>query len=307
MTRHLVLLATGVIWAVMTAGLVRREVLPYFAFQAPPTYRSLLTARKGWEVETADISFSGTPCGTIETLFDPEYGDGSRTLTILRFSARARISKQEVPLEFPVTACTETDLTPNFELDRFTWSMSMGPVGLYAIGKRKDDLLTIEYRVSSTLGVAFNDEGKKELEFPRDTMLGDAFQPYGGGGKMFIGKRWKMTSITPDLAGFRPTLRLGLLYAVVTARETFAWRGRPIQGFKIEVRRKATEDDLPTHVFYVNDAGAALLQKMTFQNLEYVIELRDRRELSATELHAWTRRWTAAATLPGAPKKREDE
>lgn len=300
--RNLVLLATGAVWAVMVAGLVQREVVPYLTYQAPPSYKAIFHGKRAWEFTAADLTFAGEPCGSLESLSGPGGGLGGGmggvSYGVLHFTARVRAPGQDLPVEIPMRILSRTMLDELYQLESIKWLLQ-GPATISADGRRTGDLLHIDYRVTVPMMPQLDRQGRSSLEFPHDSMLGDSFQPYPGGGRMHLGKRWKMTTIIPELDGFR----MGYLYAVVTARETFIWQGREINGFRVEVRKKVTEDDLPTHILQTDEDGTAYIQRMTYKDLEYVITLRERREIEQEERQEWIRKWELQVGMPGRRKR----
>ena len=60
MNRHVWLLLSGSLWAVMMFFLFQQEIRPYFEYQAPPSYRQSVGRWKNYEPYLADL-FAALP------------------------------------------------------------------------------------------------------------------------------------------------------------------------------------------------------------------------------------------------------
>ena len=69
-----VLILGGAAWTVMMTLLVQREVLPYFEFQAPPSYHTWLAGKEQAEATRYRIYREDRLEGRMETLLRPRPG-----------------------------------------------------------------------------------------------------------------------------------------------------------------------------------------------------------------------------------------
>lgn len=290
MTRLLVLGGTGLFWAVMMVALVRREVLPYFDYQAPPSYRGLLKELRAPELTTAEIRAAGTKVGSLESLAEPQIDGTFRIRTQLTMDARVQGPRDAETREtgtskISLSLKSDTRVDALYRLTRLSCDLDIG-FGLATIraDRDKEDLkITHEVR----LGKQRIAGGTQNVEFPREGMIGDLFQPFPGGGPLHVGKKWKIPTISADLTG----PRLAWLYAAVTDRETITWNEKPVNTYRVEIRTEPTEEKRPTHISWCQDDGVALVQQMTYLSLVYEIVLVSRRSISRGEAHGWNYRF----------------
>lgn len=282
------MLATGAVWAVMMSALLKREVLPYFAYQAPPTYRGLLQTRVEPERTRAAIHLGRDKRGAIDTLIEPQMDGSFRWRSVAEFEAAVPTPGRTELLNVPVSFRSEVVIDATYQLARFRWDLRSFFHG-WVRGRRTGNRLRIEYEVEA-MGSRLAG-GAQEMDFPEDTMVGDVFQPYLGGGRLYVGKKWKIATIELHHTGFR----LGTLYAAVTAREVFRVRFRDLIGFRVEVRRKPSDEVLPALILHCQEDGTAVKQKVTFENLEYVVTVEEKKSLGPEEVAEWIRRhgWSA--------------
>lgn len=286
MTRLLVLGASGLFWAAMMLALVRREVLPYFEYQAPPSYRELLRDLRAPELTTAEIRAAGSPVGFLESLAEPQFDGTFRIRTRLSMKARFMGPREPGTQETGTSALqigmkSSTIVDALYRLSRVSCELDLGfGLAMLQAARDKESLkITHEVRVGRERFAG----GTQNIEFPSEGMMGDLFQPFPGGGPLYIGKKWKIPTITADLKG----AQLAWLYAAVTDREEILWNEKPVRTYRVEIRKEPTEEQRPTHISWCRDDGVALVQQMTLPPLVYEIVLVTRRTLTRFEAHAW--------------------
>lgn len=289
MTRLLVLGASGALWAVMMVALFRREVLPYFDYQAPPSYRDVLRDLVHAEFTKGEIQAAGVPVGRIESLAERQFDGTCRIRS--RATMKARIQGTEVldeegrgTTEVPLNLKSDTLVDALYRLQRTWCEIDLG-YGVASIqGVRDGDFLNMKFSVGR--GAAVLGGMSQRVEVPKEGMVGDLFQPFPGGGALFVGKKWKIPTMTADLAG----PRLGWLYAAVTEREKILWMEKSVDTFRVEIRTEPTEEKRPTHISWCRDDGVALKQQFTFQSLVYDIVFVSKEPLKRGERAPWERK-----------------
>lgn len=284
MTRFLVLIGSGLAWAVMMAALIRTEVLPYFEYQAPPSYGDQLRNLKSPEITRGEILAAGVKVGEIETLAERLLEGGrSRLRTRAGLKARVLSTGDRATDEIPIQLLSETLVDSLYRLEHTRCAINLG-FGLARIdGTRREDQLDVVFSVSA--GDRVLSTTKQTVDFPKEGMIGDLFQPFPGGGALFVGKKWKIPTMTADLTG----PRLGWLYAAVTERETITWQEGPVDTLRVEIRTEPTEEKRPTHISWCREDGTALRQQFTFQSLVYDIVFVSRTPMTRADAYAWGR------------------
>jgi len=278
MTRFAVLAGSGLFWALMMFALVRREVLPYLAYQSAPTYRSRLRNLSKPELVKAVINAANTPVGTLESLGEP-HSDGTFRIRT-RMSMKARMSAGG---EIPVRMKSETIVDALYRVSRVTFEMDGGIFSVSVLGSRRGELMDVSYEFR--IGERRLTGATQTIEFPTDAMVGDLFQPFPGGGGLFVGKKWRIPTVSPDAMGFR----LKSLYAAVTDREKIEWQGAMVDTFRVEIRTEPTEEMRPTHIVWCRDDGLAIVQQMTYLSLVYDLRLESLQSLKYRDAHLWNR------------------
>lgn len=290
MTRFLVLGGSGVFWAVMMLALVRREVLPYFDYQSPPAYRDFLKDLRAPQLTKGKILAAGVPVGEIESLAERLFDGTCRLRT--RAHMKARIlgtvdpaTKEKGTGEIPIGLKSETIVDALYRLNRTWCEIDLGFGAATIHGVREGEVLNL--RLTFGQGRSVLGATSQKVEMPKEGMIGDMFQPFPQAGALYVGKKWKIPTMSLTATG--PSV--GWLYAAVTDREKIEWRDqKDVETFRVEIRTEPTEEKRPTHVSWCRADGIALKQQMTFQSLVYDIVFVSRRDLTRADAIGWGRR-----------------
>ena len=279
MTRHLWLLASGCVWAVMMYFLFQREVRPYFEYQAPPSYRQALSRRDRPEAQKRAVFFGAERIGEAESLTEPIAEGGARM--------RSRLVMRTRPFGMPgddrAYLSSDTRLDSAYELSEFRMDGLLQGIPVRAKGERQGEKLNVSYNISAL----FKDTIL--LDFPRDATISDNFLPYQGGTRLSEGKKWKMrifdlgNLISP---GKKDRVALTEFYAAVTGRERVALRSREVSAFRIEVR-KEPNDPLWAYLLWVDEEGTVLKQHQKINKLICEIVLEEQKLLTAEQAKAY--------------------
>jgi hypothetical protein len=283
MTRFVVLAGSGLFWALMMFALVRREVLPFLAYQSAPTYRTRLKDLVQPELVKAVITAANTQVGTLESLGEPQPDGSFRIRTRMRLKARLPSAREDLGGEIPVRLKSESIVDALYRISRVTSDIDGGLFSATVHGARRREHLDVTYEFR--IGGQRLAGGAQTIDFPADAMIGDLFQPFTGGGGLFVGKKWKIPTISPDPTGFR----LKSLYAAVTDRENIEWNGAMVATYRVEIRTEPTEEMRPTHIVWCRDDGLAIVQQMTYLSLVYDVRLESRETLTLRNAHFWNR------------------
>jgi hypothetical protein len=284
MSRFLILGGSGLLWIVMMAALVRQEVLPYFEYQAPPSYRDLLKDLRVAELTRGEIQAAGVKVGDIESMAERLFDGNSRIRSRASMEARILGGGEKATDKMMLGLKTETIVDALYRLQRTSCEIDLG-FGVARIqGTREGDYLNA--RLEFIQGKRILGGVKQRVELPREGRIGDLFQPFPGGGSLFVGKKWKIPTMTADMTG----PKMGWLYAAVTERETILWNEKPVDTHRVEIRTEPTEEKRPTHISWCRDDGTALKQQMTFQSLVYEIVFISREPRSRGEAIGWGRK-----------------
>lgn len=283
MTRFVVLAGSGLFWALMMFALVRREVLPYLAYQSAPTYRSRLRNLTKPELVKAVITAANTPVGLLESLGEAQADGTFRIRTRMSMKARLAAAREGSSGEIPVRMKSETIVDALYRVSRVTFEIDGGIFSVSVLGARRGQLMDVSYEFR--IGDRRLTGGTQTIEFPTDAMVGDLFQPFPGGAGLFVGKKWKIPTVSPDAMGFR----LKSLYAAVTDREKIEWQGAMVEAFRVEIRTEPTEEMRPTHIVWCRDDGLAIVQQMTYLSLVYDLRLESRQSLKYRDALMWNR------------------
>jgi hypothetical protein len=285
MTRLLALVGSGLLWAVMMIALFRREVLPYFAYQAPPSYRDVLKDLRTAELTKGEVLAAGVHVGEIETLAERLFDGNYRIRTRASMKARILGTGDQSTDQIPLKLKSESNIDVLYRLSRSWCEIDIG-FGIARIeAARQDKFLNVKLLFGQ--GSRTSGGVSQKLEFPKEGMIGDMFQPFPGGGSLFVGKKWKIPTIT--LSGTGPSV--GWLYASVTDREIILWDNQEVDTLRVEIRTEPTEEKRPTHISWCRSDGVALKQQMTFQSLVYEIVLISREPRTRAEAIGWGRRY----------------
>jgi len=281
MTRYLVLGGSGIVWAVMMFTLVRREVVPYFDYQTPPSYRDVLRDLRLAELTKGEIQAAGMPVGRIETMSE-RIPDGTvRIRTWADMNARILGTGKQATDNVPIKLKSESVVDALYRLSSLWSEIDVGFGVATVDGVREGDFLNVKFSLGTgkkTFGAV-----SQKVEVPKEGMMGDLFQPFSGGGSLFVGKKWKIPTMTADVTG----ARLSWLYASVTDREEILWRDEKVQTMRVEIRTEPTEEKRPTHISWCRSDGIAVKQQFTFQSLVYEIVFVSREEQSRGQAIRW--------------------
>jgi hypothetical protein len=283
MTRFFILGASGLLWVLMMVALVRQEVLPYFEYQAPPSYRDILKDLRVAELTREEIQAAGVRVGDIESMAERLFDGTSRIRTRASMEARILGMGEKSTDKFTVRLKSETLVDALYRLQVTSCRIDLG-FGVASIqGTRNGNLLNAKLELAQ--GKRILGAMKQTIELPKEGMIGDLFQPFPGGGSLYVGKKWKIPTMTADLAG----PKLGWLYAAVTERETILWNDQPVETLRVEIRTEPTEEKRPTHISWCRADGIALKQQFTFQSLVYEIVFVSREPRTRGEAIVWGR------------------
>jgi hypothetical protein len=276
MNRVIFLLLAGVFWAVMTALLFQREILPYLEFQDPPSYRSFLRNITEPELSRQNILMSGKPVGEIETVVLPSR-DGS-------FEIRSWV-RFELPDGKVTTIATRRHIDRAYRMIRETTRTRILGIDAISTVERTGEKMRLQIEVPALKYTnTIND-----LPFEKDEMLADPFVPYYGG-KLSVGKKWKVKTL--DATGSSPSMDMKVattdLYATVEERKRIRYQGKEIDCYEVVFRKRPTKDeDAISHIVYVNDSGVTIASTLFLGKFVYDIRLVEKRPLTADEAADW--------------------
>ncbi len=289
MTRLLILGASGLFWAAMMVALFRREVLPYFDYQAPPSYRDVLKDLAVAELTKGEIQAAGVRVGEVETMAERLFDGTFRLRT--RAALKARIlgsgapdARERATDTLMIRLKSETIVDALYRLNRTWCEIDVGFGAVTILANRDGEKLNVKLNFGQ--GNRILGAMSQTVDVPKEGMIGDLFQPFPGGGSLYVGKKWKIPTMSADLTG----PKLGWLYAAVTDREKIEWNGiKDVDTFRVEIRTEPTEEKRPTHISWCRDDGIALKQQFTFQSLVYEIVFLSRVSRSRGEAIGWGR------------------
>lgn len=281
--RNAWLLGSGCLWAAMMYLLFDAEIRPYFEYQRPPSYRTMLRDRTQPEVQRRSIIFSRNRIGEAETLVVPLAGGG--------YSMTTRMTMKMSPFgalpfgDDRIFMANEVRVDPAFQLSEFAMTGRMTGIPLSIKGQRRKDKLQVEYDLQFV-------KGKTEFDFPMDATLSDDFLPFQGGARLSEGKKWKMKMLDAEnFISINKTNKLALteLYVNVTEKEKIQAMGKEIQAWKVEVRKDLSKE-VPAYTVWVDDSGTVVRQVKMINKIPVEILLEERRTLSPREAegYAWT-------------------
>ncbi len=285
MNRLFWLLVSGCLWAVMMYLLFDREILPYFEYQQPPSYRTLLRGRKDAEIQFRRIRLGTQNIGEAESVTDPLPTGGYAMTTRLTMRMQP-LTGMTLP-DDRVYMSSTVRVDPLYQLTQFTIDGRMLGGRMKVQGERVGERLRVEYDL-----ILF--KGDRFLDFPRDATLADNFIPYAGGAKLTEGKKWRMRLLDFDnIVSPKPNEELSFteVYAVVVGREILDLDGKTAPTFRVEVRKNPS-DPAPAYTLWVDDAGTVLQQTMKINKLLCTVVLEDHRRVAAEEVRAYDWRVT---------------
>jgi hypothetical protein len=287
--RHLALLGSGTVWAFMMSLLFQREILPFFEFQQPPSYRVRLRHLTAPEVERRTVTFteSQNPIGLAETLVEPLAEGGALLRT--RFTLKMDAFGGGLLAGQSVLVSSETRLDADYQLVEFRMDGQMAtiPVPIRIRGRRTGSQLLL---TTTLLGAPV----EKLVDLPPDAVLSDSFAPYAGGGRLEEGKKWRMRIV--DLGGLLSSGQGGQVgftekFATVTGREVVVVGGREVPAWKVSVQEQPNDEpEKWDYQLWVDESGTVLRQQMKINKLPCTVHLEEKRTLTPAEAGAW--RWS---------------
>lgn len=284
--RNVWLLATGVVWAAMMGVLVHREILPYYEFQQAPSYRARLRDRTAPEVERRAVYFATgrDPIGRSETLVEPlpEGGAWLRSRFTLRMSAFTPVALVEDQL----TMSSDVRVDADYQLAEFRLQARIQGMPIRVEARREGTKLRASYNLS-LLG-----KGERVLELPPDATISDNFLPFVGGGRLEVGKKWRLRILDlSSLASGRQEMGFTEMYATVVAREVVSTGGRDVPAWKVTVQEQPNDEpEKWAYQLWVDEAGTVVQQLMKINRLPCTIVLEEKRELTAEQAKSF--RWS---------------
>ena len=139
--RHVCLLVTGCTWAVMVFFLFEQEILPYFEYQNPPTYRTMLRDREVAVIRRYTISLGTRGIGKAETVIRPLPTGG-------HFMESRMEIRMGMIIGSPgrIVMKNEVRVDSDYRLSEFHLN-SNTPAGRFKVtGSRQRDKLHVQYR-----------------------------------------------------------------------------------------------------------------------------------------------------------------
>jgi hypothetical protein len=279
MNRALVLIATGALWAILMAELVKRELLPYLEYKAPPSYRAMLEGRRDPLLQRWKILLDGQVIGSSESLTEPREDRSTRI--------RSRTSYDAQPLLPPAMAkvlggaariesATETLLDTSFQVSRFSMELKAPGLsgGTTAVRRGGDLLITYDTPLF---------KGEKVMPYEEDMTLSDTSMPLQGAGKLHVNKTWSIHTVELDL---KEKVKKSRMYAVVHSREPRAWKDGTVEVFRVDVSREP--NGKPVYHVYVDDKGRVIEQRAMLgegRELRYVLD--EERAPTPEETRSW--------------------
>ena len=141
LNRHFCLLITGCIWAVMVYLLFEKEILPYFEYQNPPSYRTMLRDQKNAVVRYYSVSLGRERIGEAESLTRP-LPDGGHIMETRMVMKAGSFSPIKL-LDDRVVINNEVRVDDEYRLTEFMLSGRISGVPIRVQGTRQDDQLHV--------------------------------------------------------------------------------------------------------------------------------------------------------------------
>jgi hypothetical protein len=284
MNRHVWLLLSGSLWAVMMFFLFQQEIRPYFEYQAPPSYRQSVGRVSRPEVQKRAVFLGRERIGDAESLVDPTAPGGP--LLRSRFLMHLKPFGFPVPGDDRVYVGSDLHLDAAFELVDVRMQGQWQSIPFQMRGDRQEDRLRVVFELKPLFRM------ERMVTFPREATLSDSFLPYLGGVKMAEGRKWKMKLFDVEglaSASGKSDAALVERYAAVTGRDLLELRGREVAAYRIEVR-KEPNDERWAYLVWVDEEGTVLKQQSKLRGLICEIVLEEKRALSSDEARAYV--WT---------------
>lgn len=261
----------------MMALLFEREIRPYFEYQKPPSYRTLLRRKLEPEMERRAIFFGKERVGESERLTEPLAAGGHRIQSRVRMDLKMMMPS-DLAGDTQTCMASEILVDPDFQLSRFSVQGGLRGLNFTVKGRREGGRLKVAYNLMLWAG-------EQVVDFPPDATMSDYFLPYEGGGALGVGKKWKSRMLDLDnLVSVKGKGELAFteVYAVVVDREILKIRGRDVYAFKVEVRKEPTQA-LPSYVVWADDQGVVVKQEMRINKMYCTIQLEEARTLTPHE------------------------
>lgn len=262
-------MVTGVVWALMMAALVSREVIPYLEYQGAPTYRAIVPTSRRCELIRRGIYEGPTDrIGESTTLLFP--ADRGAMEIVTKFQMAMSRIPQLGRIEVSMRSDLRIDATYQLESFRFGGRVLL-PIQVE--GRREEERL----RYTASFG-GIQREGS--LPFERGMTLAGSTLPQHAIGRPRPGMRW-----TPHMIDFDLTqgLKISKIYAsIVDETSTIVLQGREISCHQIQFRRDPTKE-LYFAQLWVDDNGNVLREQFEAFGYPYRIDLEERREISPEE------------------------
>jgi hypothetical protein len=281
--RHIWLSLSGLAWAVMMFLLFDREIRPYFEYQRPPSYETVLADKSQPEVQLRTIYFTEgrNRIGQAETLIEPRQagGAGIRSRLTMEMGAFTNVKDQ-------IYVVSDFNVDGKYQLADFRLDCRIAGLPITMKGERQGGKLYVTYN----LVVA---RGEKLVDLPTDAMLSDSFLPYMGGKGLTEGKKWRIRMV--DLGGILAMgksreLTFSEVYATVEGREVVRAGRRDVPCWKVSVRENANDDpEKWAYQLWVDERGTVVQQLNKINRLPCLIVLEEQRTLSpeAAKAHRW--------------------
>ncbi|HEX7899784.1 MAG TPA: hypothetical protein VF950_18590 [Planctomycetota bacterium] len=284
--RHLWLLVTGLAWAGMMGLLFHREIRPYFEYQQPPSYESVLREKRHPEVQRRVVYFTEgrNKIGECETLIEPQAEGGAslRTRFLMGMSTFT-------PIKLPddkVYLMSEFKVDGAWRLAEFKMDCRFQGIPLTLKGQRQGEKLFVTYNLVLA-------RGERLVELPPDAMLSDSFLPYLGGRGLEEGKKWRIRLV--DMSGLLTMgkgqeLSFTEMFATVEGREVIRAGVRDVPCWKVSVREQASDDQEKwAYQLWVDEKGTVVQQLMKINRLPCTVVLEEQRILTpeAARTHRW--------------------
>lgn len=272
MVRTMLLAITGLAWALMMAALVQNEVIPYFEYQASPTYRSLLREKPSREFSVRTIHLGSDVVGQSRTMIYPGPDDSRHVFTEFDMSLSGLLSMMGMKRQLNsavdrISIVSKQTINSSFQLESFKMNGQV-MLPIHVEGKRVGNVMKVDYVMASM-------KGSSELPFEKMAMLGGSYTPLQGVGKPVVGKKWKLQTLDIDLFSGKP--KFVTVFARIEAKETIVYLGRNIEAYRIEFRKDVNKE-LPLSRLWVDEEGDVLIEEMQVFNLScrVVLEKKER-------------------------------
>jgi len=268
------------------ALLFNREIRPYFEYQQPPSYATVLSDKRHPEVQRRVVYFTENrnKIGECETLIEPLAAGGAtlRTRFLMGMSMFSPMKLQDdkvyLQSEFKVDAA--------YRLSDFKMDCKFQGIPLSLKGQRQGEKLFVTYNLVLA-------RGERLVELPPDAMLSDSFLPYLGGRGLEEGKKWRirLVELTGLLTmGKGQELTFTEMFATVEGREVVRAGTREVPCWKVSVRENANDDqERWAYQLWVDEKGTVIQQLMKMNKLPCTVVLEEHRVLTpeAARSHRW--------------------